>query len=222
MSYGITGNALDWVKGFLKDRKQRVVIGSNYSDWKSVISGVPQGSVLGPALFLIFTNNLPQIVKSFVVLFADDTKIFNIVNEPGERDIIQQDINVLSEWSDKWLLRFNASKCKVLHMKRKNKHHTYSMNSTDLESVEEEKDLGVTFSNNLKFSKHIHNCASKANQILGLVKRTFECMDEDMFLLLYKTLVRPHLEYACSVWNPWLKKDIRCLERVQRRATKIV
>jgi hypothetical protein len=221
-SYRISDKLLDWVGSFLEGRKQRVVIGSNFSDWKSVVSGVPQGSVLGPVLFLIFINDLPLVVNSFVRLFADDTKVYNTVSTEATRDALQQDLNSLSDWSKTWLLGFNASKCKVLHLGRNNNNFTYYMSGTKLTTVQDEKDLGVTFDSSLKFSKHIHNCASKANQILGLIKRSFEYIDQDMFLTLYKTLVRPHLEYASSVWNPSLKKNIRCLEKVQRRATKLI
>jgi ribonuclease P/MRP protein subunit RPP40 len=115
-----------------------------------------------------------------------------------------------------------------MHIGRTNPSFEYYMtnyNTTEtsiIDEVLEEKDLGVTFDPSLKFSKHIANCASKANKVLGLIRRTFECLDSDMFLVLYKYLVRPHTEYASGVWNPWLKKDIRCLENVQRKATKLV
>jgi ribonuclease P/MRP protein subunit RPP40 len=90
------------------------------------------------------------------------------------------------------------------------------MKDVEIVAVKEEKDLGVTFDQQLKFSIKIPNCVVKANIILGLINRTFDFMDKDMFLTLYKALVRPHMEYASSVWNPWLKKDIKCLERESR------
>jgi hypothetical protein len=225
-AYGIKGNALEWVKEFLKDRKQRVVLGNSVSNWTGVTSGVPQGSVFGPVLFLVFINDLPLLVKSFVELFADDTKVYATVQDENDNKL-QEDLDALCRWSEAWLLGFNISKCKVMHLGRNNPKLAYFMTSQleapkQIIKVQEEKDLGITCDPTMKFSKHIANCASKANQILGLVRRTFEYLDKDMFLILYKTLVRPHMEYGSTLWNPCQKKDIRCLEKVQRRATKLV
>jgi hypothetical protein len=234
-SYGIKGKILKWIMTFLGAkteesdhtyRKQRVSYHSHKSDWKDVISGVPQGSVLGPVLFLIFINDLPDVVQGLVKIFADDTKLFNGVTCEEDSKQIQLDLDHLCDWSRKWSLYFNASKCKVLHIGRTNPKYTYWMTSSDsreeIKEDSEEKDLGVTFDASLKFSKHIINCVNKANRITGLIKRSFDFMDKEMFATLYKSLVRPLVEYATPVWSPYLKKDIRLLEKVQRRATKIV
>jgi ribonuclease P/MRP protein subunit RPP40 len=150
-----------------------------------------------------------------------------LVKDEDSCRAIQQDLDNLCNWSEKWKLRFNSQKCKVLHIGRSNINYNYTMkdstgNNTLLKSDIEETDLGVTFSINLKFDKHIGKCVSKTNRILGLIKHTFDYLDEDMFVTIYKSLVRPLMEYATPVWSPYLKKDIRALERVQRRATKLV
>lgn len=224
--YGIEGTLWQWILNFLKDRKQRVVYKNYKSNWKDVVSGVPQGSVLGPILFLIFINDIPEVVNGYLRIFADDTKVFNTVQNEERCRQLQHDLDNLCEWSEKWGLKFNTEKCKVIHHGKNNQEWKYYMNNGNLQKElceeTEEKDLGVTFESGLFFKKHIQNCAKKGNQLLGMIKRSFDYMDEDMFMTLYKTLVRPVLEYATSVWNPHLKKDIMLIEKVQRRATKLV
>ena len=211
-AYGIGGNVLNWIKSFLNDRRQRVIINGTTSKWADVVSGVPQGSVLGPSLFLLYINGLPDTVRNLVKIFADDTKLFAVANDDDNCASIQTDLNSLSKWSDTWQLRFNAAKCKRMHIGQNNQHHQYFMQengmATTITEVTEEKDLGVTFSNDFKFSKHIVSAVKKANRVLGVVKRTFTYIDRDMFLQLYKTLIRPHIEYGSVIWSPYLKKRI--------------
>jgi len=225
-SYGIRGNVLKWIEEFLNDRVQSVRIGNTLSEKSKVISGIPQGSVLGPILFLIYINDLPDIVKSSVKLFADDTKLYAEVMSSNDSEKIQEDLNSLAKWSDKWQLKFNADKCKSMHIGRGNPKQEYHMNSGNKEvtikQTDCEKDLGVTFDERMKFDIHIANIVNKANQRLGLIRRSFEFMDKTMFLQLYKSLIRPTLEYATVIWSPWLKKDIVAIEQVQRRATRLI
>ena len=223
---GIGGKLIRWIKSFLIGRKQRVSLNGEKSDWASVRSGIPQGSVLGPILFIIYINDLPNVVSSLVMMFADDTKIFTPVKEEDDCQKLQEDLNRLGDWSSKWQLKFNVAKCGVLHYGKGVDRVTYTMtegnHSRNLKEIDDEKDLGVLFDKSLTFSKHIGAIANKATRILGVIKRTFDYMDEETFKALYKTMVRPHLEYANSVWCPYLKRDINKLEKVQRRATKIV
>jgi len=175
---------------------------------------------------LLYINDLPDTVRNLVKIFADDTKLFAVANDDDNCASIQTDLNSLSVWSDTWQLRFNAAKCKRMHIGQNNQHYQYFMQengmATTITEVTEEKDLGVTFSNDFKFSKHIVSAVKKANRVLGVVKRTFTYIDRDMFLQLYKTLIRPHIEYGSVIWSPYLKKDIYLIENLQRRATKIV
>ena len=221
-SYGIKGHLLAWIKNFLLDRKQRVIVGNNKSEWASVKSGIPQGSVLGPILFVIFINDLPDHLKSYTKIFADDTKIFNALESIDDPTILQEDLMKLAQWSDKWQLPFNEAKCKIIHFGKNNPQQSYHMNGHQIDTVKQEKDLGVTFDSELKFSVHIRNVVSKANSRVGILKRTFENMSIDKFKILYKTLVRPILEYCTNVWYPVLIKDMSEIEKVQKRATKLV
>lgn len=219
--YGITGNILHWIKDFLSDRKQRVVLNGTHSTWTNVTSGIPQGSVLGPILFIIYINDLPDAIHNFVKLFADDTKLFATVNNIDDKNSLQSDINQLLEWSQNWLLKFNNSKCKHVHL-GPNSIHRYTMSNTVIEKSEEEKDLGIIIDSKLQFQQHINAQVKKANQKVGIINRTFKYMDKDMFLTLYKSLVRPHLEYGSTVWAVINKKEAILIENVQRRATRLI
>lgn len=226
-SYGITGNIYSWIENFLANRKQRVVINGNASDWSNVISGIPQGSILGPILFIIYINDLPEIVDSTCRLFADDTKLYKVINNNTDQTSLQDDINSFCNWSKDWLLRFNVNKCKVLHIGNKEYDFTYQMfdkqdNYSDIVMADTEKDLGIHFTNTLSFDKHINTIVNKANSIIGLVKRNFTFMDKSTFTQLYKALIRPHLDYGNIIWYPTTKKNKQIVENVQRRATRIV
>lgn len=225
-AYGIRGKVYHWIENFLSSRSQQVKVGTQCSDWAEVKSGIPQGSVLGPTLFLIYINDLPDVVENVVKLFADDTKLYKAVSCPADCDSLQRDLDSLSTWSNTWQLKFNASKCHCMHIGKNNPCHSYLMNdnsqTTVIINTDKEKDLGVLFDNDLKFTEHIAQKVKKANQMLGMVCRTFTCLEVEVFLPLYKSFIRPHLEYATSVWNPSLKKDIVNIENVQRRATRVV
>jgi len=225
-SYGIDGEILDWIKTFLHQRKQRVVVNKDMSKWSDVTSGVPQGSVLGPTLFLIYINDIEDMIESTIRLFADDTKLFNITETPSDNEQIQRDTDRLSKWSDTWLLKFNTDKCSTLHYGRHNPDNTYSLGEgsdrKDIPNNTQECDLGIVFSPDLKFRQNINKCINKANGRIGLVRRTFSHITTKQFRKLYKTLIRPQVEYGNLIWHPRFIKDIQSIERVQKRATKLV
>lgn len=191
------------------------------SSWSQVTSGIPQGSVLGPTLFTIFVNDMPRQVESSVKLFADDTKLYSRV-PVGREGALQSDIDSLVRWAEKWLLPFNSGKCKVMHLGYHNPGHAYVLNGTLIEATSEEKDLGVIIDDQLKFHGQASVAVSKASQILSVVKRSFCNLDEVTLPLLYKAMVRPFLEYGNVVWGPFNKTDQKRLEKVQRRATRMV
>ena len=228
--HGINGQVWNWVKAFLENRKQKVVIRGVESDNLDVLSGVPQGSVLGPILFLIFINDLPKCTNCPVCLFADDSKIYCRVpransNDPkleGANEKLQRDLQELENWANKWKMSFNVNKCKIMHLGYQNAEHEYELNNTILSKSTEEKDLGVLIDNDLKFTRHIKGIVAKANRMIGLIRISFENIDENMFTNLYNTLIRPLIEYCVQAWSPYTQKDIILLENVQRRATKLV
>ena len=204
------------IERFLTERRQRVILRNGHSEWKSVISGVPQGSIFGPILFLIFVNDLPASAESIAKLFADDTKLYRLIVEYGDYELLQQDLNVLSAWSKTWLLKFNALKCVVLKL-RETLSYIYTLNGHDLKQVHEQRDLGVIISDDLHPWKHIQEITKKANQRIGMIRRCFSNITQRKISILYTTSVRPLLEYASVVWSPWYKTDIDLLEKVQKR-----
>ena len=221
-SYGIDGNVLGWIDDFLSKRSQRVRVNKSISDLKPVTSGIPQGSILGPLLFIIFINDLPDGIHSICKIFADDTKIYN---SHEKSNVIQQDLLTLQEWSKIWQINFNITKCSVLHIGKNNNNVKYYFdkdNKRELKTTKCEKDVGVAFSPDLKFDEHINTIVSKANQLVGLIKRSFTHIDKTFMTKLYKAIVRPHLEYANVIWHPIYKRQIELLERVQRRFTKLI
>ena len=141
-AYGIIGKVLEWIRDFLSGRRQRVVVNGKLSSWTDILSGIPQGSVLGPILFVIFINDLPDVVSSTAKIFADDTKLFWAIRIIEDHDVMQQDLDNLVEWSNKWQLGFNETKCKSLHLGSSNQILNYHMNSQILEDTRNEKDLG--------------------------------------------------------------------------------
>ena len=221
-TYGIKGKMLGWIQAFLSDRIQQVLVEGERSDWCKVTSGVPQGSVLGPLLFLLYINDLPDSLESHVKIFADDSKLYHRVKTDSDRRQVQNDLDKLQNWSARWQLRFNVDKCSVLHIGSRNPFFKYSLFGRELADVAEEKDLGIVVDRELKFHRQAAVAASKANQILGVIRRSFASLTTQSLPVLYKTLVRPHLEYGNRVWGPMAVGDQILLERVQRRATKLV
>ena len=221
-SYGIKGSLLAWIGSFLKNRTMSVVINGDKSSEGSVTSGVPQGSVLGPLLFAIFINDLPLGIDSLLFMFADDTKLFREIKNQDDNAHLQQDLDELSNWSEKWKLKFHPGKCSVLHLGKTNKKTSYELNGQVLHASSSEKDLGVQIDDDLRFDEHIQAKTSKARQIWGMIRRTFTFIDTETFPLLFKALVRPHLEYANCVWSPRFQHQIDDIEKVQRSATKQV
>ena len=221
-SHGIKGQVLKWMENWLKDRKQRVSLNGRYSKWQEVLSGVPQGSVLGPLLFLIFINDIEEDVISKVCKFADDTKIGRAVGSEEEVNKLREDLRRLCEWAKDWQMLFNIEKCVVMHFGHNNKRVEYTMEGNKLKHSDGERDLGVKISNNGKSSEQCMIAAKKANTVLGMIKRNFKSRSKDVIIRLYKTLVRPRLEYCVQMWCPYLRKDIETLEKVQRRATKMI
>ena len=222
-SYGIGNHITNWIQSFLDGRRQRVCVNGNYSNWAPVTSGIPQGSVLGPLLFVLYINDLPTDIDSDIFLFADDTKIFRKIENQDDSDNLQEDLTKLQEWSNKWLLKFHPDKCKVVDISIRDRvHYSYFLDGIELEHSDVEKDLGVYIDKKLKFDSHISNKINKANNILGAIRRSFSYLDNTIMLRLYTSLIRPHLDYANPVWNPRYKKDISNIENVQKRATKMI
>jgi len=225
--YGIHGAMVKWIESFLVNRKQRVKINGVQSCTHPVVSGVPQGSVLGPVLFLTYINDMPDNIESTLKMFADDTKIYLQTNTEEQCRSLQEDLGKLTKWSETWQLRFNTDKCKTMTLGNVSIEYVYNMDDgngkiAELSTTSVEKDLGIFIDNKLNFKHHICSAVTKANQICEIIRRTFTYLDEFVFKKLFTSLVRPHLEYGNAVWAPHLKQNINTIENVQRRATKLI
>ena len=222
---GISGKVLAWITEWLQDRKQRVVLNGKASGWGEVLSGVPQGSVLGPTLFLIFINDLDiavEITGAMVKKFADDTKCYMVVKTEQDRIRFQNMLQGSEDWGSEWQMLFNMDKCHVIHAGQHNPHFEYIWGGQALEVTEVEKDVGVMVTSNLKPSVQCANAAKKANMVLGQIARGVTYRDRVTFIRLYQVFVLPHLSYAVQAWAPFNKADKELLEKVQRRAVMMV
>jgi len=214
---------LNWIHDFLLSRTQRVAIKGTLSGELPVTSGVPQGSVLGPTLFLVYINDLPTCVNCNVSLYADDTLLYSVVNTIEDSNHFQTNINALYDWSVQNMMPFNTTKCEVIVFNDKSQQPpTYTIGGYPLNCVNEAKYLGVLIQSDLKFTHHINSKINNANRVLGSIKYTLHDAPEHAKLLAYLSLCRPVLEYSDVLWDPADKASCQKLELVQNKAIRFV
>ena len=229
-NFGVDGLLLQFIKNYLEDRMQQVIIGGEESGTMSVLSGVPQGSILGPLLFVIFINDMHEVISSDtqLALYADDTKIWREILCDNDQIMLQRDIDSLHKWSIENIMKFHPGKCKVLAVTNKRLNYdlpfyefSYCLDGIVLDYCETEKDLGVVINSKLNWTAHCHNLAIKANQRLGLVRRTCHfTMCSAQRRALYLALVRSIFEHCSPIWAPQSLGNLNLFELVQRRAVK--
>lgn len=223
-AYGINDCYLKLVKSYLSERINKVIISGHVSVPFSPSSGVTQGSLLGPFFFIVFINDLTKVVKhSDVEIFADDLRIHKSIINQNDCLELQNDISNICDWCDSWKLSLKASKCSIMSftLKKKPIEHDYYIKDQCLSKMSDSRDLGVTLTSNLNYSKHVNEMVKKAFKMLGYLKRT--CVDFHnpcTILLLYKTLIRSNLEYATILWNADVKYLTEKVERVQKKFLK--
>ena len=225
-SFGITDSMWSWFRAYLSGRMQCVYINSALSDFLPVFSGVPQGSILGPLLFLIFMNDLPlSAIYSKLLLFADDAKCFMSITSLADCFALQKDLNNLAVWCTTWNLTFNKDKCSVVQFQTKKSTigFDYLIGKSVIPTKTSHRDLGVFISATLQWKCHYQHILSKSYKMLGLLRRTFsEIHCSRAKRILYLSLIRSQLLYCSPLWRPHLLSDIKCLEDVQRRSTKFI
>ena len=225
-AYGVKGKLLDWIKDFLSHRLQFVSINGESSEKVEVTSGVPQGSVLGPILFVYYINDLPLSVECSIKIFADDTKAYLPINSLSDKYLLQESINKLVDWSEKWQLKFNSEKCKILHIGKNNPKYEYSITENGvakiLNETSSEKDLGVFVDSLLNFEDQVDYVTKKARRLSGLIVRYITYKSSSIMIPLFKALIRPVLEYGNTVWCPSKRIQIDQLESIQRHFTKCI
>ena len=223
--YGMRGKMLEWMQSFLSSRTQEVILEGNKSSPAPVTSGVTQGSVLAPILFLCYINDLPNQVSSTVRLFADDCLLYRNINTTHDAETLQEDIEKLQTWEVDWLMEFNPDKCEIIRItnRRKKKIVTnYSIHEHQLKEVKGAKYLGVTTDRTLSLNEHINSVTKKANNTRAFLQRNINRCPEAIKTLCYQAFVRPIVEYASTVWDPSTEKNIKSVKNVQRQAARFV
>ena len=187
-------------------------------------SGVPQGTVLAPLLFLCFINDLPNGIMSKIKLYADDVLLYNTIHSQEDCHNLQQDLNLLKEWATKWKMSFNLQKCEFLRITNKKYliFFQYLIQNEIIREVTYAKYLGVTIDQNLKWSEHVKQISNKANGVHGFLRHNLYSCPMSTKINCYKALVKPVLDYAATVWSPYTQKDINMVEQVQRRAARFI
>ena len=232
--FDIDGTFLKFLRNYLIDRKQRVVIGGTRSDEINVKSGVPQGSILGPLLFVLFINDMQDCVSedTHIALYADDTKIWRKIDNWSDHEFLQKDIDALHNWAVTNKMKFHPQKCKVLSVAHMGgldsvlsifpfQHFSYTLNGIELEFVESEKDLGVIVTSKLNWEENILSLCLKASSRLGLMNRSLHFVkDQKQKRSFYLALVRSIFEHCSVIWRPTTLQMIQKVESIQRRSVK--
>ncbi len=221
-SYGLSGFLLNWIEAFLSDRTFRVKVSNTFSEWAPVSSGVPQGTILGPTLFLIYINDVITVCGGTVCckMYADDLKLYSEIRDANDTIAVQTTLADLQQWSQLWQLPIAKHKCSVLHIGKKNTGNVYTIDNSVIPAEKVCRDLGVYVTSDLSWSYHCSHISKKANDVTNMLFRCFLSASQAVLLKAYKVYVRPHLEYCSSVWSPYLKKDIIALTKVQNYFTR--
>jgi hypothetical protein len=222
---GISGKLFEWFKDYLSNRQQRVVLFGSTSDLLNINAGVPQGSILGPLLLIVYINNIVLGIQSIIRLFADDTSLYMlylIVENPiTTAEIMNSDLNKISNWADTWLVKLNLSKKESILITKKHRSHNNPplfMNNIQISEVESHKHLGVTLSSNESCYEHI----SKAWQRINIMRKLKLTLDRKSLETIYFSFIRPILEYADVVWDNLTQKEEYELEQIQFEAARII
>jgi len=222
--YGIHGVVSSWIEAFLSCHQQLVLCYGVKSEYSTVTSGVPQGTVLGPLLFLLHINNMPSVVDpgTTVRLFADDTLIYRVIHGIEDQVALEGDLVRLEKWAKSWSMVFNVSKCYMMHISHlsSSEQYMYQLCDVVLSSVTSEKYLGVYLNHDLKWSHHIDQVAAKASRKLGFIRRNLRGAPVDCKKLAYVTLFRSGMEYASIIWDPYTKRDSDKLDKTQQCAAR--
>ena len=223
---GIQSPLLQWFESYLCNRKQRVVIEGQCSDWRSINSGVPQGSVLGPLLFLIYINDITDDLASLPLIYADDTTLLEIVDDPAvSAGRLNSDLNKIAVWADKWSVTMNPVKTRnvVFSLKRNKQVHPHLfLHSNNVKDAESHTHLGLTLQSSMSWRKHIVQVYEKASKRLNMLKFVTYKLDRSILTSLYKSLIRPLMEYGDVIWNNCYECDSALLDSVQYEAARLV
>ena len=222
--YGVNGKILKWIENWLTRRTQTVTIEDCQSEEEEVLSGVPQGTVLGPLLFLTYINSICDGITCNIKLFADDCLLYKTINDENDTKLLQNEVNKIVKWCDVWQMSFDVDKCKMLKISKRidNIDVHYKLKGEEIENVKQHTYLGVELTSTLSWKEHINKIQSKANKTLNMLRRNFYKSPSNIKKEAYVTLVRPILEYASSCWDPYEEGLINKLEAVQNKAARFI
>ena len=222
--YGIRGTVLDWIDNILTNRSQQVVLDGCFSDTLPVTSGIPQGTVLGPLLFLCFVNNIPQHVSNKIRLYADDILLYKVIDNEDDCIDLQKDLDGLQQWENTWQMHFNPPKCQLIRFSNKHNiiRYNYKIRNEILKETSSLKYFGVHIDQNLTWKEHVNTITNRANRVRGLLQRNFRRSPAEIKIKCYQTLIQPILGYALDVWSPYHIGLINQLESVHRRAARFI
>ena len=223
---GIKGPLLDWFSSYLSSRKQRVVYANSSSNWTSINAGVPQGSILGPLLFLIYINDIVNNINAKVRLFADDTSLYIVVDTPiAAAATLNNDLDTIFNWSKTWLVSFNPSKTESMIFSKKVKkpnHPNLYMNNISIDHFDSHKHLGITLSSDASWKKHISITLKKAWQRVGILRSLKFILSRSSLERMYLSFIRPILEYGDVLWDNCSQSLRNDIEAVHVEAARIV
>ncbi len=223
---GVTNNVHDWFASYLSNRKQRVILPGVYSKWNYIRAGVPQGSILGPLLFLLYINDIVSDINSSIRLFADDTSLYLIVDTPEIASMtINSDLETITNWSKKWLVSFNPKKTETLLISRKRDrtaHTPILMDNVNVSEVESHKHLGIYLNNEGTWHQHIDYITNKAWRRINIMRKLKYTLDRKCLEIIYVSFIRPLLEYADIVWDNCTQYEKDSVEKIQIEAARIV
>ena len=222
-AYGLKGRVWEWIQDFLVGRTQKVTVGDANSDWTNVVSGVPQGSVLGPILFVLYINDLPENVRSNVKMFADDTKLYRHVLGEDDKQLLQEDLNALQKWSESWLLRFNASKCKRMHMGNTNDGTNYHLGMSKSPTIQKRRTLESTLLKTLKVPSSVlqlqarqwANWGSLSGLSPTLTRNALPPSTRPTFVPTWNIVSRRGVQALGMMWSHWRKYSVGRLRSSQ-------
>ena len=232
--YGITGKLHTWITDYLTNRKQRVAIDGANSEYISLKSGVPQGSILGPLLFLLYINDLPESINTNIRIYADDSSVFTDYEVKKENNLeqvndaataLQHDIEAVERWAKNWLVDFNPAKTESLVFSRKRTNHIIpelQMGNSKIKEMSSHKHLGMTLQKDAKWSLHIAEMVHKSKKKVDILRSLMYQLSRKSLEKLYLSYIRPGLEYGSSVWDNCSKQEKENLENVQRAALRTI
>lgn len=222
--YGISGKLFSWFKSYLSNRKQRVINEGQKSTWENTLAGVPQGSVLGPYLFLLYVNDIVEKVKCNIRLFADDTSLFTVIENADSIKLIDTDLYNIAKWADEWCIMLNPSKTKSMKFSRKRSSQWPNVKFNDIEIPDEpyHTHLGLTLSSDASWSEHINRIYEKASYRLNILRMLKYDMDRKSLIRFYTSYIRPILEYGSIIWDNCTKQESDLLESIQLDAARII